>query len=109
MMTARLRSDLQVAALKRLTEADGLMFMVLHKGHEEAGIIFVKWLDGRAAHVYAEGQTNGDRGWIKKTGAPVEEAEADRLLAQEQAFDPDLWVVEVIGRLDLAPRFLGPA
>ncbi|MEM9810068.1 MAG: DUF1491 family protein [Pseudomonadota bacterium] len=105
-MAARLRSDVQVAALQRQTEAEGLMFAVVKKGHDEAGIIFVKWLDGRDVRLFAEAQIQGHRGWLERTDGPVPEVEADRLLANEQNFDPDLWIVEVIGAARYAEIFL---
>ncbi|MEO1658912.1 MAG: DUF1491 family protein [Pseudomonadota bacterium] len=93
----RLRSDIQVAAIGRQAEAAGLIYAVIHKGHAEGGMIFIKWLDGREVFGFAETQTDGASAWRRMTATPVAEAEIDHLLEQERSFDPDLWVVEVIG------------
>ncbi|MEM9284849.1 MAG: DUF1491 family protein [Pseudomonadota bacterium] len=93
----RLRSDIQVAAIGRQAEAVGLIYTVIHKGHAEGGMIFVKWLDGRDVFAFAETQADGVLGWRRMTPEPVPEPEADRLFEQERSFDPDLWVIEVVG------------
>ncbi|MEO1042144.1 MAG: DUF1491 family protein [Pseudomonadota bacterium] len=96
-MEARLRSDIQVAGLGRHAETLGLIYTVIHKGHAEGGMIFVKWLDGRDVTLLTETQKNGTRGWRLMTAAPLPEGEANQRLEQERSFDPDLWVMEIVG------------
>lgn len=108
-MTARLRSDLQVSALRRVVEAEGLIFTVLHKGHEEGGMLFVQWTEGSHSLVFAEEAIGDTRGWRQRTGDPVPEADASEFIRQERAFDPDLWALEVLGPFAAAERILSPA
>lgn len=108
-MPARLRSDLQVSALQRTVEAEGLIFTVLHKGHEEGGMIFIKWVEGREARLFSERTVGDERRWVERGDAPMAEAEANMAIAQERSFDPDLWAVEVMGNFTAADRILSPA
>ncbi len=112
----RLRSDLWVAAYLRRCGAEGQSAVLRRRGAAEAGAIFVKvdGLDGRSA-LYApapqsmlEPELGVERMFIRAHEPEwIESGEADRRLAREVAFDPDLWVVEVEDRdgrvwLDLA-------
>lgn len=107
-MAARLRSDLQVSALQRTAEGEGLIFTVLKKGHEEGGMILLKWVEGREARLFAEGSVGDDRGWIARGEEPVPEYEANETIRSEESFDPDLWVVEVMGSFDGIARLMNP-
>lgn len=107
-MVQRLRSDLQVAAIQRAVEAEGLIFTVLHKGHEEGGLIHVKWVEGRMAQLFQERTVADERRWVASRPAPAMEAEVDGMIAGERDFDPDLWAVEVLGPLHAAERILRP-
>ncbi|MEM7739355.1 MAG: DUF1491 family protein [Pseudomonadota bacterium] len=107
-MQARLRSDIQVAALGRQAVARGLIYTVIQKGHAEGGIICIKWLAGRQVTLLTEAQHDGDRGWRRMSPNPLPEDEADRLLAQERSFDPDLWVVEFVGGAEHIDTLLSP-
>ncbi|GGY53114.1 DUF1491 family protein [Parvularcula lutaonensis] len=108
-MAPRLRSDVQVSALQRAVEAEGLMFAVLHKGHEEGGMIFVKWVEGREAVLFTEQTIDNERRWVRRGESVVPEAEANAIIASEREFDPDLWAVEVMGSFEKAERILNPA
>jgi hypothetical protein len=113
-VTARLRSDIFVAALLRRASVVGAFAALRRRGAEEAGAIFVKIdrLDGSAAlfgpAAQSEARDDGarvfrrlhDEDWI-----PAPDTEAR--LAREIRFDPDLWCVEIEDRqgrvlLDLA-------
>lgn len=104
----RLRSDIQVAAIGRQAEAAGLIYTVIFKGHAEGGMIFVKWLVGREVYAFAETQLDGEPGWRRMTALPVSEAEADQLFDQERSFDPDLWVIEIMGAAHHQEAILTP-
>lgn len=106
-MTARLRSDIQVSALQRQVEARGLVLTVLSHGHDEGGLLFVKWVEGREAKVFAEGRVGDGRGWLTRRDA-CPERDADAFLESERAFDPDLWVLEVLGPFGAAEDILYP-
>ncbi|MCQ8184228.1 DUF1491 family protein [Parvularcula maris] len=106
-MSLRLRSDVQVSAMQRSASAAGLFFAVLDKGHEEGGLIYVQWRDGRELSLFTEREVEGSRVWTCVLGKAEEMAVRERL-ASERSFDPDLWVVEVEGPLADAERVLQP-
>lgn len=102
----RLKSAIFVSALIRRAAVEGAMAMLLRKGAEEAGAVFVKVarLDGTAA-LYGpapmsafDDESTGERlfSTLVPPGSP--EAEADGRLAKEQRFDPDIFVVEIEDR-----------
>ena len=107
-MPPRLRSDIQVQALQRRAEGEGLVFTVLHHGHDEGGLIFIKWVEGRRARLFTERTVGDERRWVAK-GPEADERDADQRLAKERDFDPDLWVVEIMGRFGAADALLDPA
>lgn len=111
----RLKSAIFVAALIRRAQVEGAYAVVVRKGAEEAGAIFVKVarLDGTAALYGPAPQTAFDEAApsdrkfsvLIEPGRP--EQDADARLAREIRFDPDLFVVEIEDRagrhfLDLA-------
>ncbi|MEM1381300.1 MAG: DUF1491 family protein [Pseudomonadota bacterium] len=106
-MVIRLRSDVIVSGLQRQCEAAGLMFMVLDRGHEEGGLVLIKWIDGTAVQIFREGTVNDRRRWTTR-GAPIPEADAATILAKERGFDADAWVLEVIGPMAKADKILEP-
>lgn len=108
-MAARLRSDLQVSALQRQVEAEGLFFAVLARGHEEGGLIYIKWVEGRSAQIFTEETVDDARRWVRRGADDMAEGEANLFLDGERSFDPDLWVVEVSGPFAAAQRLLDPA
>ena len=102
----RLKSGLFVAAYIRRCEIGGAFAVLRRRGAEEGGAIFVKidLLDGRARVIGPAPQSDygadaADRRFAPLHDAPsVEAAEAERLLARQIRFDPDLWIVEVEDR-----------
>ena len=103
--TVRLRADLWVAAYLRRCGAEGQSAVLRRRGAAEAGAIFVKVdrLDGRSAlfepapqSMAVELEPGVERVFIR-AHAPewIESGEADKRLARQVAFDPDLWIVEV--------------
>lgn len=101
MSAPRLTSGFWVSALIRRCEIECVPAMVVRKGHETAGGVFVKVnrLDG-TADVYSQARRgDGEQVWMRATGeAPVPEADADAYLARQFSFDPDIWVVEIEDR-----------
>lgn len=101
----RLRADIWVSAYLRRCEVEGAPAVLRRRGAAEAGAIFVKIdrLDGTAAlygpapqSELADGQ---DRMFTKLHREDwIESAAAERRLATEIRFDPDLWIIEAEDR-----------
>lgn len=96
-----------MAALQRRVEAAGLMFTVLRRGHEEGGLIFIKWVDGREATLFTEATVNDARRWVVR-GGTAPEFEINERVAKDESFDPDLWVVEILGSSAHVAAILDP-
>ena len=98
-MTARLTTDLWVAAyLTRLRLLEIPAFVVA-KGDVTAGAVLVKLntLDGRARAFQRQVDLmSGSRAWATLIDGP--EAEVDASVGKQRGFDPDLWVIEVEDR-----------
>ena len=94
-LTARFWVD---AYLARLRLSDIPAFVTAH-GDDTAGAILVKLntLDGQAQSFHRSYDLmSGDRKWIEHASGA--EAEVDAAIRRQQAFDPDLWVIEVEDR-----------
>jgi len=110
----RLTSDFWVSAYLRRVHTAGMFAAVVHRGAAEAGAIYVKvnLLDGRALVLgpapqsfFEEGGRSSGRLWLPyRGGEPLSEPDADRYLASERRFDPDLWVGEIESREGQALR-----
>jgi len=110
----RLRADIWVSAYLRRCELEGASAVLRRRGAAEAGAIFVKVdrLDGTAAVFgpapQSELKDGEDRMFAKLHREDwIDSVEAERRLASEIRFDPDLWIVEAEDRqgrcfLDLA-------
>ena len=98
-MSARLTSEIWVAAyLTRCRLADIPAFVVA-RGDHTAGAVLVKLntLDGRAvAYQRSFDLMTGDRRWIVLVEG--DEAEVDASVGRQRGTDPDLWVIEVEDR-----------
>ena len=107
------KSVIWVKAHLRRCNASGFPAVLVKRGAEAAGSIYVKInrLDGRfvllgpppgPAH-----DERGERRWARLISEePVVESEADRYLHRLRAIDPDIWIIEVedphaFGLLDL--------
>ena len=108
------KSAIWVQAYLRRCNATGLPAMLVRRGAEEAGSIYVKVnrLDGRVLLIGpAPGPAHdhrGERRWVGLIGdGAVPEAEADAYLHRIHSRDPDIWVIEIedrsgTGLLDVA-------
>ena len=83
----------------------GLPAMLIKRGAEEAGSIYVKVnrLDGRVLLIGpAPGPSHDDRGerrWAKLLGdGAVPEVEAEAYLRRIHSRDPDIWIIEIEDR-----------
>jgi hypothetical protein len=95
------------AYLRRVASAGG--FAVLRRrGADEGGTIFIKidLLDGRSRLIgpalqadYEAGEAQSERRFAALHDADaIASVEAERRIAREVSFDPDLWLVEVEDR-----------
>ncbi len=101
----RLRTEFWVKGYIRRCTGEGVAAVVVRHGDDDAGAIFIKInrLDGSCL-LFAPAPAGlfgaeSDRRWVAVLAADgVSESEADRFLAREADFDPDLWLVEVEDR-----------
>ncbi len=104
-MSARLRTDFWVAALRRRAEAQGAYVSIARKGAEEAGAIFVvvDRRDGRfdlygpAPQSVFEAERPSERLFVCMAEAVTEEAVRARM-ESETRFDADLWRIDIEDR-----------
>ena len=110
----RLKSEIWVRAYLRRCQAENVPAVVVRRGDEAAGAIFIciDKLDGTVI-LYGPApaglsETEAERRWMSCFGPrPVDQAEANLYLARQREFDPDLWIIEIE---DKAGRhFLGEA
>ena len=105
-MSARLRSDFWVSAYIRRCQHEDVPAVLRRRGSAEAGAVLIKvdCLDGTAALYGPSPQTevvdrDAARGFVRlHDDARIEAAEAERRLARQVDFDPDIWIVEVEDR-----------
>lgn len=102
----RIRSQIWVGAYVRRCNSSGTFAAVVRHGDDDAGAIYVKVnrLDGSAA-VYGpapmslDAPANQDRLFVPHIQASAgNEREADRFIARQAEFDPDLWMIEIEDR-----------
>ena len=101
----RLKSKLWVQAHLRRCNDAGLPAMLLQKGNDDAGSIFVKinFLN-KTANIYGAApggahDENGERRWTQPLGTdPLPETEIDAYLERQRGYDPDFWVIEIEDR-----------
>jgi len=90
----RLKSHVTVSALIRRAQAEGLFATVMHKGHEDAGVLYVKILRGREARLFVQSY-NGE--WRERSDGFVSEETVNEIVDRERDFDRDLWLIEIEG------------
>ncbi len=100
-MSSRLTTAFRVAAAVRQGNGMAIPVVVVRRGSEEAGALFVK-LNRRdlGCTVLVEARdTGGEMIWLRGTGElPVAEPEADAYVERQVKRDPDAWVVEIEDR-----------
>jgi hypothetical protein len=99
------KSAIWVQAYLRRCNAMCLAAVLIRRGAEEAGSIYVRInrLDGRVLLIGpAPGPAHDDRGerrWAKLVGdGAVPEAEVDAYLHRIHSRDPDIWIIEIEDR-----------
>jgi hypothetical protein len=101
MIEPRLKTSIWVSALIRRAELGGAAAFVARKGEPDAGAVVVKisLLDGTARVWSSSYGRDGQRRWVKATGADlVPDADAEAYVARARSRDTDLWVVEIEDR-----------
>jgi hypothetical protein len=101
----RVPSELWVRALLRRCSAAGVPVVVVRRGDEDAGAVFIKirLLDGRAkvmgpvpAGLARSSALKPMATHLDADGVP--EADADAYLSRQHQFDPDIWLIEIEDR-----------
>ncbi|BAQ18019.1 DUF1491 family protein [Methyloceanibacter caenitepidi] len=98
----RLKSGIWVSAYLRRCAVENVPAVVVKRGHEDAGAIFIEVdrLDG-TLNLYAPAPaglsaTEAERFWVACFGGEAANAQAvAEYLARQEEFDPDLWVIAV--------------
>jgi hypothetical protein len=103
-VTPRLKSAIWVHAFIRRLSAEGKNAAVLHRGHEEAGAIYVvvNHLDG-THDIFAPPpgpavDEEGERHFEKANASPMTWTEAKEWLDRRKRSDNDIWIVEAEDR-----------
>ena len=101
----RIKSELWVKAYLRRCAAAGMGVYVTRRGDSDAGVILIKvdCLNGNyqvyGPAIESSFTKHGERRWQCLTaGQDVDEHETDTMIAQQVAFDPDIWVIAVEDR-----------
>ncbi|MYA88327.1 MAG: DUF1491 family protein [Boseongicola sp. SB0662_bin_57] len=95
----RLTSEIWIAAYLTRLRLAAIPAFIVEKGDATAGAVLVKLntLNGSATcYQRSFDLVSGERQWVVLAEGP--EAEVDRKVARQRAFDPDLWVIEVEDR-----------
>jgi hypothetical protein len=103
-MDARLPTEIWVSALLRRCTAQGTGAYVAHKGAPAGGLVLLKILQkDRAYRVLSQSRDlDGVMGWLAAfDGTAVDEPAADAYIQRSLSRDPDLWVIETEGAVDL--------
>ena len=98
----RIKSEIWVRAYLRRCQSEGVPVVVVRRGDEAAGAIFicVDHLDGTVtlygpAPAGVEGSET-ERRWVScLQPKPASSAEASAYLARQSRFDSDLWIIEI--------------
>lgn len=98
----RIKSEIWVRAYLRRCQSEGIPVVVVRRGDEAAGAIFicVDRLDGTVclfgpAPAGLEASET-DRRWVSCFHPErVSSAEAENYLARQRKFDSDLWIIEI--------------
>jgi hypothetical protein len=101
----RIKSEIWVRAYLRRCEAAGVPAVIVRRGDDQAGAIFlsINRLDGTVS-LYGPAPAGLERDGTERrfliclSSNRVAGHEADRYLAREAEFDPDFWVVEIEDR-----------
>lgn len=105
-MSDRLRSEIFVDGIRRHCERAGGFVAIRYKGHPTAGIVWIALRDRDGLfRLYTENFSGShDDPSLKPADQPwrlfresIAEADVEPILAKQQAFDEDMWVLEIEG------------
>lgn len=94
-MTVRLASAVWVQAFLRRCDLAAVPVYVLRRGDADAGEIWLKLVKGTDEVSILQVSREDHTSTVHKV---LGELEADRHLARQETYDPDLWVIEVDDR-----------
>lgn len=102
----RLKSSIWISAYIRRCGQSHAPVMVVRRGEDAAGAIYIKVnrLDGTATILAPAPQAAfsdhpESRKWMPlRDGVAMPEPDADKILAREMSFDPDIWILEIEDR-----------
>jgi hypothetical protein len=105
MPSPRLKTEIWASALLRRWNNDmAVVATLVRRGDNDAGTVLLKIsrLDGTATVLSQTVNAEGERAWLRGTGAsPVADAEAEAYIQRQRKRDPDLWVIEIEDRRGL--------
>jgi hypothetical protein len=95
----RLATSVWVSALLRRADAAGIYATVLHKGDAEGGAVILvqRARDGCTTAWNRVAQADGPAWAIAAESNAGEANRVDEYLARQTRYDPDLWIVELVG------------
>ncbi|MEO1329461.1 MAG: DUF1491 family protein [Pseudomonadota bacterium] len=102
-MSARVTSEMWIAAMIRVVETEGASAQVARRGAAQSGAVAIKVIQPgpsprEALSRALTGASFGDgrSGWMWLVGPdPAPEPEVDARLEKQARFDPDLWILEI--------------
>lgn len=99
-MTPRLKPGFYVRALIRRAESAGASAMVLKKGSEEAGAVYLSLLQpsGMQTVLSQAYAGEGERVWLRPLGEECDAVRARAYFEKQMRLDPDLWILEIEDR-----------
>jgi len=92
------------ALLRRWNHHTATIATLVRRGDADAGTVLLKInrLDGTATVLSQTMTAEGERAWLRGTGAtPVADAEAEAYIQHQRKRDPALWVIEIEDRRGL--------
>lgn len=101
MTEPRLKTNLWISAQIRLCDIAFIPAVVARRGDSDAGQVMIlrNLLDGTFELFARTTDMDGARVWRRASGPdPVDYETANRLIAREAEFDPDIWVLEIEDR-----------
>lgn len=98
-MLPRLATSVWVSALLRRADATGVYGTVLRKGDAEGGALILvhRARDGSATAWSRVAQPDGAAWAIAAQSDAADAQRIDEYLTKQTRYDPDLWIVELVG------------
>lgn len=97
-METRLPAHLWVSAYIKRANSTGKPAMLVQRGDEHGGTIFIRidHLDGKATVLSPSFGLNGQKIWLRATGAkPIPWSESNAYIERQKKRDPDFWLIDI--------------